>query len=113
VLYDQAPTVAFSPSASVKLAMRRLPNEAKLRFTARVVHFHPEVCLRWVAIAPGYRSEHQFELETADGITRYHHQEIITGAMSKLIVPFIRQDELRGLRRMALDLKQYVEDRQD
>lgn len=84
-----------------------------MRFTARVVHLQPDVCLRWVAIAPGYRSEHQFELETADGITRYHHQETITGIMAQLILPIIRQDELRGLRRMALDLKQYVEARPD
>lgn len=110
-LYDQTPAIPFSLSASVKLAMRRLPKETKTRFTARVVHLQPEVCLRWVAIAPGYRSEHQFELETEGDMTRYHHQEVISGAVSALIVPFIRKDELRGLRRMALELKQYVEAR--
>ncbi|MGF1535315.1 MAG: SRPBCC domain-containing protein [Elainellaceae cyanobacterium] len=113
-LYDRAPNVPLSLNASVKLAMQRVPQETKTQFEVRIVHLRPEVGLRWVAIAPGYRSEHQFELEdigqTDGGYTRYHHQEIITGPMSRLIVPFIRQDELRGLRRMALELKRYVED---
>ncbi len=108
-LYDQTPNVPLSLNASVKLAMRRVSKETKTQFSVRVVYLRPEACLRWVAIAPGYRSEHQFELEEGDGYTRYHHQEMITGPMSRLILPFIRQDELRGLRRMALELKRYVE----
>ncbi|MGF1512653.1 MAG: SRPBCC domain-containing protein [Elainellaceae cyanobacterium] len=109
-LYDKTPAVPFSLNASVKLAMRRVPQETRTQFEARIVHLQPEACLRWVAIAPGYRSEHQFDLEERDGYTRYHHQEMITGPISRLILPFIRQDELRGLRRMALELKQYTED---
>jgi hypothetical protein len=66
--------------------------------------------LRWIYTAPGFRSEHQFELqEIGQNRTKYIHQERLSGPMTVLFLPFLRQDEQQGLRRMARQLKRYVE----
>ena len=70
----------------------------------------PPYMMRWVSTIPGMRSEHIFELrENVPGRTHYIHRELFSGILSKVFLPFIRQDERQGLRRMAQQLKMYVE----
>jgi hypothetical protein len=109
-LYDRSPDQPFVQGQTVQLSLRRRREETETEFQPQVTLLIPEVCLRWVAIAPGYRSEHIFELqETGRDRTQYIHQEHCSGAMTTLLMPFLRQDEQQGLKRMARNLKYYVE----
>jgi hypothetical protein len=112
-LYDLDPDRPFAKGQSTLLSMRRVPGDEETEFKAFVALMQPEVCLRWVYAAPGFRSEHVFELQDI-GVdrTKYTHQERIAGALSKVFLPFIRQDELQGMKRMAWELKQYTERRE-
>lgn len=109
-LYDLDPALPLAQGREVLLSLRRLPGEDETEFKPRIILLQPEVCLRWFYTAPGFNSEHVFELQDI-GInrTQYIHRERISGALSRLFLPFIRQDEQQGLRRMAQELKHYVE----
>ncbi|NET10085.1 MAG: SRPBCC domain-containing protein [Symploca sp. SIO2B6] len=111
-LFDRTPQQTLTRGHSLILALQRLPKEPETQFQAIVTHVEADTCLKWIAIAPGYRSEHIFELFDLDGErTRYFHREKVSGVLSPLFFPFIRKDEHRGIRRMAMDLKEYVEAR--
>lgn len=109
-LYDRDPQKQFKPGRSLLLSLKRVPREQETEFQAHVILVQPETCLRWVLTAPGYRSEHLFELQDI-GVNRtlYRHRERITGVLSRAFLLFIRQDEQSGMRRMATDLKHYAE----
>jgi hypothetical protein len=109
-LYDRNPTLPFQQGQIVQLSLKRVSAEAETEFEPRILFLQPNVCLRWVYTAPGFRSEHSFELqEIGRNRTKYIHQEQLSGPMTVLFLPFLRQDEQQGLRRMARQLKQYVE----
>jgi hypothetical protein len=109
-LYDRNPTLPFQQGQIVQLSLKRVSAEAETEFEPRILFLQPNVCLRWVYTAPGFRSEHSFELqEIWRNRTKYIHQEQLSGPMTVLFLPFLRQDEQQGLRRMARQLKQYVE----
>jgi hypothetical protein len=113
-LYDRNPHQPFAQGQTVQLSLRRRRAETETEFQPQVTLLIPEVCLRWVAIAPGYRSEHIFELqELGRDRTKYIHQENVSGAITPLLMPFLRQDEQQGLKRMARNLKYYVEEMTD
>lgn len=109
-LFDRDPQKRFKPGRSLLLSLKRVPRERETEFQAHITLVQPETCLRWVLTAPGYRSEHVFELQDI-GMNRtlYRHQERITGLLSSAFLLFIRQDEQSGMRRMASDLKHYAE----
>ena len=111
-LFDRDTDHAFERGRSVFLSLRRLPDEAETEFQALITVMQPEVCLKWVASAPGFCAEHVFELQDI-GVnrTKYTHRENVSGTLSRLFLPFIRRDEQRGLRRMAYELKHYAEQR--
>lgn len=109
-LYDRNPALPFQQGQIVQLSLKRVSAEAETEFEPRILFLQPNVCLRWVYTAPGFRSEHSFELqEIGRNRTKYIHQEQLSGPMTVLFLPFLRQDEQQGLRRMARQLKQYVE----
>lgn len=109
-LYDRNPALPFQRGQIVHLSLRRLKEETETEFEPRIILFQPPVCLRWVYTAPGFRSEHTFELqEIGRDRTKYIHQETISGVATIVILPFLRRDEQQGLRRMARELKNYVE----
>jgi hypothetical protein len=109
-LYDRNSALPFKQGQVVQLSLRRLREEAETEFEPRITLLHPELCLRWVYTAPGFRSEHVFELlEIGWNRTKYVHQEHFSGMFTHLFLPFLRQDEQQGLRRMARELKLYVE----
>ncbi|MEL6224694.1 MAG: SRPBCC domain-containing protein [Cyanobacteria bacterium J06627_8] len=109
-LYDRDPQKRFQMGRSLQLSLKRVPREKETAFNASIITFQPNRCLEWISDAPGYRSEHRFELQDS-GIdrTQYRHHERISGWLSPLLLPFIRQDEHNGMRRMAADLKHYTE----
>jgi hypothetical protein len=51
-----------------------------------------------------------FELqEIGVGRTKYVHKNHFSGILTRVFLPFIREDEKRGIQRMARELKRYVE----
>ncbi|NJO43165.1 MAG: SRPBCC domain-containing protein [Cyanobacteria bacterium CRU_2_1] len=109
-LYDRNPALRLKQGQTVQLSLRRLREETETEFEPRITLLQPEICLRWIYSAPGFRSEHTFELqEIGRNRTKYIHQETFSGLMTVLFIPFLRRDEQQGLRRMARELKQYVE----
>lgn len=109
-LFDRDAALPFQQGQTVLLSLRRLPSEPETEFQALVTLIQPETCLRWVTIAPGFRSEHIFELqEVGWQRTKYTHQENFSGMLTPFFLAFIRQDEQQGVRRMARELKRYVE----
>jgi hypothetical protein len=109
-LYDRNPALPFRQGQIVQLSLRRMREETETEFEPRILLVQPNVCLRWVYTAPGFRSEHCFELqEIGRNRTQYIHQETVTGAVTVLFTPFLKRDEQRGIRRMAREIKQYVE----
>ncbi|PSB22671.1 hypothetical protein C7B76_03090 [filamentous cyanobacterium CCP2] len=109
-LYDRNPSLSFKQGRTVQLSLRRMREETETEFEPQITLLQPNVCLRWIYTAPGFRSEHVFELqEVGRNRTKYIHQETMTGAVTVLFVPFLRRDEQQGIRRMARELKQYVE----
>lgn len=109
-LYDRNAALSFKQGQTVHLSLRRLREETETEFEPRIMLFQPPVCLRWVYTAPGFRSEHTFELqEIGRDRTKYIHQETISGPATLLFLPFLRRDEQQGIRRMARELKNYVE----
>lgn len=109
-LYDRNPALPFKQGQTVQLSLRRLRQETETEFDPRITLLQPGVCLRWVSIAPGFRSEHSFELQEVDrNRIKYIHRESLSGVVTHVFLPFLRRDEQQGLRRMAWELKQYVE----
>ncbi|HEY9640032.1 MAG TPA: SRPBCC domain-containing protein [Coleofasciculaceae cyanobacterium] len=109
-LYDRDPTQPLAQGRTVQLSLRRSREEAETEFAPRITLLQPEICLRWNYSALGFHSEHVFELqEIGANRSKYIHQEHFSGLVTQLFLPFLRQDEQQGLRRMARELKQYVE----
>jgi hypothetical protein len=109
-LYDRSPDQPFRQGQVVLLSLRRNREETETEFEPRITLLQPENCLRWVYTAPGFRSEHVFELQDIGrNRTKYMHQEHFSGVTTYLFLPFLRRDEQQGLRRMARELKYYVE----
>jgi hypothetical protein len=111
-LYDLESDRPFTRGQEVLLSLRRLEGEGETEIKPRITVLQPEICLGWSYSAPGYRSEHIFELqEVGRNRTKYLHRERISGALSRMFLFFIRQDEQQGLQRMARQLKRYVEEK--
>lgn len=111
-LYDCAPDRKFAVGQEVFLSLRRVSGEDETEFQPRITLFQPPVCLKWVSTIPGFMTEQVFELQDmGHDRTKYIHQENFSGALTRLFLPFIRSDEQQGIRRMARELKQFVEER--
>lgn len=109
-LYDCDPRSNFMLGREVFLAMQRIEGDVDTEFQPVVTTLRPGSCLRWVSKIPGLKTEHSFEMqEIAPGRTRYLHRDIFMGPLSGVFLPFIRDDEREGVRRMAYQLKRYVE----
>lgn len=109
-LYDCDPRRSFTPGQDVYLSLRRVPGEDVTEFQPTVTIVQPEDCLQWISKIPGFISVHSFELqEIGRDRTQYIHHERFSGKLTRLFLPFIRQDERTGIQRMALELKHYVE----
>jgi hypothetical protein len=75
-----------------------------------ITRVQPNICLAWVSSIPGFRNEYVFELqEIGVGRTKYVHKTSYSGVLTRVFLPFIREDEQRGIQRMARELKRYVE----
>jgi hypothetical protein len=111
-LYDLDPALPFRQGGEVLLSLRRVEGEEETEFQPLITMLKPDRCLRWISKAPGLRSEHVFELEdVGPNRTRYIHRERLSGVLARFFMPFIRKDERQGLRRMAYEIKRYVERR--
>lgn len=109
-LYDCDPGLPIARGNEIYLSMQRLEGDEETEFQPLITMLRPPTMMRWTSTIPGLRSEHIFELrETVPGRTRYLHRETFSGVLSKVFLPFIRQDERQGLRRMAQQLKMHVE----
>ncbi|MFK8182864.1 MAG: SRPBCC domain-containing protein [Phormidesmis sp.] len=109
-LYDCDPGLPIARGNEIYLSMQRLEGDEETEFQPLITMLRPPMMMRWTSTIPGLRSEHIFELrETVPGRTRYLHRETFSGVLSKVFLPFIRQDERQGLRRMAQQLKMHVE----
>jgi hypothetical protein len=109
-LYDCDPSLRLARGNEIFLAMQRLEGDEETEFQPVITMLRPPSMLRWVSTIPGLRSEHVFELrENVPGRTHYIHREVFSGILSKVFLPFIRQDERQGLRRMSQQLKMHVE----
>ena len=109
-LYDCDPERKFAAGQEVFLSLRRVPGENETEFQPRIMLLQPYVCLKWVSAIPGFVSEQVFELQDiGHDRTKYIHQEHFSGALTRLFLPFIRTEEQQGIRRMARELKHFVE----
>lgn len=109
-LYDCDPRQPLRQGQEILLALRRVPGDEDTEFQPVITLLQPEVCLKWSASIPGLVSEHVFELQAIGrDRTQYVHQENFSGMLTRAILPFIRQDEQQGIKRMARELKRYVE----
>lgn len=109
-LFDRDASIPFKQDQEVMLSLWRSVGEERGEFQPLVTVVQPEVCLGWVSEIPGFRCENLFELvEIGVGRTKYIHRENFSGWLTRLFLPFIREDERRGMERMARELKRYVE----
>lgn len=109
-LYDADPNQPLELGRSVWLSLRRIPGDAPTEFQSRILVMQPNACLRWTSSIPGFTCEQSFELQDCDhDRTQYIQRSRFSGYLTRLFLPFIRQDEQQGIRRMAWELKQYVE----
>lgn len=109
-LYDRDPDLPFEEGQEVLLSLRRLPEEEETEFEPIVTLVQPGACLSWVSAIPGFRNENVFELqEIGVGRTQYIHKDNYSGVLTRVFLPFIRQDQHQGMKRMARELKRYVE----
>ena len=109
-LFDGDPALPIRQGQTIFLSIRRLEEDEFTDFEPLVTLVQPQVCLQWVAKMPGFESVHTFELQDlGPNRTRYTHQERFQGVLSKVFLPFIRQDEKQGLRRMTRQLKRHLE----
>lgn len=108
--YDCDPGLAIARGNEIFLAMQRLEGDEETELQPVITMLRAPYVMKWVSTIPGLRSEHVFELrETMPGRTHYIHRETFSGVLSKVFLPFIRQDERQGLRRMSQQLKMHVE----
>jgi hypothetical protein len=109
-LYDRDPNHPFTEGQTIFLSLRRVSDETETEFQPRITLVQSETCLRWVTSIPGFVNESVFELqEIGRDRTKYIHQATFSGFLIRMILPFIRQEEQQGMRRMARELKLYVE----
>ena len=109
-LFDCDSDVQFQQGREVYLSLRRLPDEEETEFEPLITRVQPNICLAWVSSIPGFRNEYFFELqEIGVGRTKYVHKTSYSGVLTRVFLPFIREDEQRGIQRMARELKRYVE----
>jgi hypothetical protein len=109
-LYDCDPNLPFAQGQRVFLSLRRQAGEDETEFEPIVTLIQPGFCLKWVASIPGLVNESVFELqEIGRDRTQYIHQENFSGFLTRIVLPFVRQDEQQGIKRMARELKRYVE----
>ena len=109
-LYDCDPGIAIARGNELFLAMQRLEGDEETEIQPLITMLRPPSVMRWTVSIPGLKTEHVFELrERMPGRTQYLHRETFSGILSKVFLPFIRQDERQGLRRMAQQLKMHVE----
>jgi len=109
-LWDRDPNKPFILNQEVTLAVRRSPQEEETVFQPLVEVLQPEICLGWMSEIPGFRNQNVFELqEIGLGRTQYIHHQEFSGWLTRLFLPFIQEDEKRGMERMAHELKRYVE----
>ncbi|MBE9099291.1 SRPBCC domain-containing protein [Vacuolonema iberomarrocanum] len=111
-LYDLSPPQPLRENTAVRLSLRRAPRETETEIEPLVTLVQPGTSLQWIYSAPGFRSEHSFDLQDMGGDrTRYTHVVRFTGRLVTFFLPFVREDELQGMRRMAQELRRYVERR--
>lgn len=109
-LYDCDSKQRFEQGREVALSLRRTPGEEETAFHPLITLVQPEVCLKWVSSIPGFVHESVFQLQAIGrDRTKYVQQENFSGLLTRVIFPFIRQDEHQGIRRMARELKRYAE----
>lgn len=109
-LYDRDPGQPFAQGQAIFLSLRRVAGETETEFQPRITLVQPGTCLCWVSAIPGFVSESVFELQDiGSDRTKYTHQATFSGVLTRMILPFIREEEQQGMRRMAWELKQYVE----
>lgn len=112
-LFDADPALAIRQGQEIFVSVRRLEDDEFTDFEPLITLVQPQVCLRWVAKMPGFKTESAFEVQDLSPTrTLYTHQQRFKGFLSNLFLPFIRQDEKQGMRRMARQLKRYVEHRE-
>ena len=108
--YDCEPGIRIARGNELFLAMQRLEGDEETEFQPLITVLRPPCLMKWTTSIPGLKTEHTFELqERMPGRTSYLHRETFSGILSKVFLPFIRQDERQGLRRMAQQLKIHVE----
>ncbi len=110
-LYDRAPQQPFEVGQEVFLSLKRVPGAEEVELQPVVTLVDSGVCLQWFSQMPGFQSEHVFELQDIGNCTKYIHQEHLSGWLTRLTLPWIRQEEQQGLRRMSRELKRYAEQR--
>ncbi|MGG6268900.1 SRPBCC domain-containing protein [Leptolyngbya sp. AN03gr2] len=109
-LYDCDPSLPFVEGRDVALSLLRNPGEEEVQFRPIVTLVQPNYCLKWLSTIPGLRNEHVLELQdTGVNQTRFLYQQNFSGTLARFLLPFIRQDERKGIQRMAWELKQYAE----
>jgi hypothetical protein len=109
-LYDCSPRLGFVPGKEILLAVRRVPGDEPIEFRAKVRTVMDGYGVQWKAAIPGFASEVSMELqELGQGRTKYLYQEKVSGAIGRFALSFIRDDQMRGMRRMAQELKLYSE----
>lgn len=112
-LFDADPALPIRQGREIFLSVRRLEDDEFTDFEPLITLVQPEICLRWIAQMPGFKSEQTFELQgLGPNRTLYTHSERFKGILSHMFLPFIRQDEKQGIKRMARQLKRHVERRE-
>lgn len=109
-LYDCDPNRPFIQGRDVILSILRSPGEEEIQFRSIVTLIQPNYCLKWISTIPGLKNEHILELQDI-GVnrTRFSYQQNFSGTFARFLLPFIRQDERKGIQRMASELKHYAE----
>ncbi|BAS59530.1 MULTISPECIES: SRPBCC domain-containing protein [Leptolyngbya] len=109
-LFDCDPNRPFIQGRDVSLSVLRSPGEDEIQFRPIVTLVQPNYCLKWLSSIPGLHNEHVFELQDI-GVnqTRFSYQQNFSGTFARFLLPFIRQEERKGIQRMAWELKRYAE----
>jgi hypothetical protein len=111
-LYDCDPSLVFAEGQTVSLALRRTRGDEEMTFQPKITLMQSEAYLQWISSIPGFTCKQVFELrEVGQDRTLYSHREVFSGALTRFFLPFIREDETKGIRRMAWELKDFIENR--
>jgi hypothetical protein len=109
-LYDCSFGLPIDEGRTLLLGVRRVPGDEAIEFPARITINQPPHCLSWVASIPGYTNKTTFELQDlGHGCTQFRHREAFSGTFSRIALRFVRDDQQRGIRRMARELKTFAE----